>query len=357
MDYNRNNNNGYRRNTERRAQSIQDILNAPSGGQESFVTKQKSSYSGPKTRGGYYDGPGMAGNGGTRGSNGGGYSNSSRDRSIDRNVSRGGSYNAPESFGTIDQIAGIVFTSILCICLIISVASYSSKLRAGSFNYPLNVVTINGLLNDIYEDNFSGSASSGAYSQGSSGSDGGGLLTQTATVTGASMLLDAGGGVVGYGMVTSYPELLTQLDGAMAAGDYVFVGAKIGYIDENKMLAGYPQSVVEHFTTYMAANPDKRQGFLEMISDADKYSGTNGSAIVVALPLIKYRVTTNYAQTSFTFSGFSEQVINPNQEATIAPMMPCMYEVVATCPEWAKPVEGTLEATFGENLEVNFGSN
>lgn len=355
MDYNRNNNNVYRRNTgntERRAQSIQDILSTPAGGQDSFVTKQKSSYSGPKTKGGYYDSPSPAQ--GSMRSSSGGYGNSTRDRNM---AAKGGSYNAPESFGTIDQIAGIVFTSILCLCLIISIISFSAKLREGTFSYPLNVVTINGLLNDIYEDNFSGASSGGSYSQGGLGSDTGVSLAQTATVTGASMLLDAGGGVVGYGPVTDYTELLGQLDGAMAAGDYVFVGAKIGYTDENGSLMGYPQSVVEHFTTYMAANPDKRQGFIDMVKNADKYMATNGTALIVNLPLIKYRVTTDYAQTSFTFSGFAEQTINASQEATISPMLPCMYNVVATCPDWAKPVEGTLEATFGENLEVNFGSN
>jgi hypothetical protein len=172
------------------------------------------------------------------------------------------------------------------------------------------------------------------------------------------MLLDAGGGVDGYTEAETYAELLTQLETALTSGDVNFIGSKIGYTDDSTgSILGFPQSVVEHFASFMASNDEKRQAFLDTIKDDTKYAGMNGTAHIVNLPMIRYKVTSDYDETTFSFSGFSEQTINANQEATVSPMLPCMYTVTATCPSWEQPIEGQLEATFGENLEVNFGKN
>lgn len=304
------------------------------------------------------------------------YNNSTRNRTR----SRSGSYEAQSySSGGMDQIAGVIFAILLCVCLLVSILAYKGGHRKSQYHYPLEVVTMSGVLTDIYEAKLGNPSSSysgdtGSALPGTTDSDMTGdnasafatdanaatptPVTPATGISGAAMLLDVGGGVDGYTEATSYSELLTQLDGALTAGDTAFVGSKIGYTDDaTGSIMGFPQSVVEHFTSFMAGNTDKKESFLASIQDADKFSGMSGTAYVVNLPLIKYKVTTDYDATAFTFSGFSEQTINANQEATVSPMLPCMYTVRATCPSWAQPIEGQLEATFGENLEVNFGTN
>lgn len=302
----------------------------------------------------------------------GGYNNSARSRA----KSRTGSYEGSQYTGGIGPIAGVIFTALLCICLLVSILSYRSSSKNSSYHYPLDVVTINGVLTDIFEaklgtsDNYSADASSALpgdlggttptdpSTQTTDSTAESSMVSNATGISGATMLLDVGGGVEGYPEASNHAELVTQLEGALAAGDTNFVGSKIGYSDKaTGSILGYPKSVVEHFTSFMAANTDKRESFIAIIQDADKYSGMSGTAYVVNLPMIQYKVTTDYDSTSFVFSGFSERIINANQEATVSPMLPCMYTVTATCPSWAQPIEGQLEATFGEDLEVNFGAN
>lgn len=294
-------------------------------------------------------------------------SGKSRTSSRSRSRSRMESYEVPSITSGLGQSAGVIFCILLGICLMAALLNYSKVSKNKTYRYPLHVVTVSGVLSDIYGQSGNTSATP-ATAETSDGEEGvtpaptpvpmNEMITPATGVSGAAMLLDAGGGVDGYSEAATYSELIEQLDGALSAGDATFVGSKIGYTDDSTgSHLGYPQSVVEHFVSYMAANSDKRQLFIEMIKDDSKYSSTNGSAIIVSLPLIKYSVTTSYDATTFSFSGFSEQTINSNQEATVQPMLPCMYSVKATCPSWAQPVEGNLEATFGENLQVNFGSN
>ncbi len=287
-----------------------------------------------------------------------------------RSRSRAGRYETSEFSGGIDSLASVIFVVLLCICLMAAILFHKNTRKSGY--YPLDVVTINGVINDAYAG-MPGAPSADASAQAASPAGTNPAPASTASdvtaaastpsqaatgVTGAAMLLDAGGGVEGYPEAASYTELLTQIDQALAAGDATFIGAKIGYTDDSTgTTLGFPQSVVEYFTTYMQSNPDKRQTFMDTLQDSEKYAGQNGTATIVSLPLISYKVTTDYDETTFGFSGFSEQTINANQEATVSPMLPCMYTVMATCPAWAQPIEGQLEATFGENLEVNFGTN
>lgn len=326
MDYNYNNNYNRRgnRDNKRRVQSVQDVMSPSQGRSQSSRTRSRS---------------------------------------------RSNRYETSEFSGGIDSLASVVFIVLLCLCVMAGILFHKNTRKSGY--YPLDVVTINGVINDAYAGMPGApSADAGADASTPAGSIPAGTASAAAAnagtteaapaatgVTGAAMLLDAGAGVEGYSEAANYSELLTQLDQALAAGDANFVGAKIGYTDDSTgTTLGFPQSVVEYFTGYMKDNPDKRQTFMDTLQD-EKYSGQNGTAQIVNLPLISYKVTTDYDETTFGFSGFSEQTINANQEATVSPMLPCMYTVMATCPSWAQPIEGQLEATFGENLEVNFGTN
>lgn len=322
-DYNRRRNTNGNANSSRRVQSVQEMMNptSPTGG----------------------------------------YNNSARERARHRT----GSYEAQSFSGGLGSIASVIFAGLLLVCLLASLLAYRANYSRTAYHYPLDVVTISGVLTDIYEeklgsstDSYVGEVPAGDFAGTDLAASSPTPVSSATGISGAAMLLDVGAGVDGYSEATSYSELITQLDGALASGDVTFIGAKIGYTDDaTGSILGFPQSVVEHFASFMAANAEKKDSFIASIQDADKYSGMSGTAYVVNLPLIKYKVTTDYDATTFSFSGFSEQTINANQEATVMPMLPCMYTVSATCPSWAQPIEGQLEATFGENLEVNFGTN
>ena len=167
------------------------------------------------------------------------------------------------------------------------------------------------------------------------------------------MVVDSGSGTDGYKQAESYNELLTQLETAMASGDKAFVGTKLAYEDESGNLKGFPESVVDHFVTYMSTNSDKRSAFINELSN-DKYSGQNGSAFVVKLPLIKFVVNMGYDDTTISLPGFSDQVVNAGQSADIAPLLPCMYTLTISNPAWSEPVTRDIEANVNEaTISIN----
>jgi hypothetical protein len=167
------------------------------------------------------------------------------------------------------------------------------------------------------------------------------------------MVVDSGSGSDGYKQAESYKELLTQLETAIASGDTAFVGTKLAYEDENGAIKGYPQSVVDHFVTYMSTNSDKRSALIAELGN-DKYSAQNGSAFIVKLPYIKFVVNMGYDNTTISLPGFSDQVVNAGQSADIAPLLPCMYTLTINNPEWSEAVTRDIEANVNEStISIN----
>ncbi|HOO28773.1 MAG TPA: hypothetical protein PLU43_09930 [Lachnospiraceae bacterium] len=342
---------------KRNVKSVQDMMGI---GMDVERSKHKSNYQGPYKKINEPDRP-----------SGGSY------RQSVPSTGMKSAYKPMTRTGGFQDFAWIIFSSILVVCIIITCIVYSRQAKASNYTYPLDVVTMTGVLNTIYEADTQTAASAdstqtdsaadtgqtdaastdGTQTDGTQTDAAAADSTQTAT-SGASMVLDSGEGMTGYTEAASYTELLSQLEGALAAEDSAFVGSKLSYKDETSgALTGYPQSIVEYFTSYMAANSDKRTLFMESIQDEATYAGQNGTAYVVVLPVIQYTVKTSYDNTTFSFSGFSEQTINTNQTATVSPMLPCMYTVTASNAEWEQVLTSEMEAKFGENLELNFGVN
>ncbi|MCR4740147.1 MAG: hypothetical protein K5886_07790 [Lachnospiraceae bacterium] len=175
------------------------------------------------------------------------------------------------------------------------------------------------------------------------------------TITsGLSMMLDSGNGMEGYPSASTHSELVGQLETALSSGDTVFVGSKLAYRDDYGELSGYPQSVVDHFTKYMAENADKRSDFINLIS-GEAYSATNGTACVIELKPIQFVVTMAYDNTTVSVEGFGDQVLNSGQQATIKPLLPCMYNVTFKNEIWGDPYVKEVEANLSEltlNLNV-----
>ena len=283
----------------------------------------------------------------------------------------------------LSGVSGIVYGAILCVCLLISLIAYgtSHKGAGKAYNIPTDMITYNGLFRDIYENALAGNlgksktaapmynedgtevpaaptavgekTAPGQGGQDSASSGGTASGSSDASTSGAAMVLDSGSGTEGSKQAESYKELISQLEAAIASGDTAFVGTKLAYEDESGNLKGYPQSVVDHFVTYMSTNSDKRDALMTELSN-DKYSAQNGNAFVVKLPLIKFVVNMGYDDTTVSLPGFSDQVVNAGQSADIAPLLPCMYTLTISNPAWSESVPRDIEANVNEStISIN----
>ncbi len=290
--------------------------------------------------------------------------------------------------GGILDYAWIAYCVVLAIALSTAMLAYGSGGSGNVIHYPDNIFTISGVVNDIFTDYKNGGLGSGYSKRSSNAStaqaaetaaasdttatqpvngegtpdaDNAALLGEsTATpvpnsTTGATMALDTGSTYGSYNSATSHEELLTQLDQALAANDAGFVGTKLAYEDaESKTLIGYPQTVVEHFTQYMANNPDKRANFLAEVKDESQFSAKNGSAYIVKLPLLQFTINMGYDGTTISISGFSDQKMDSGQSAVVSPLLPCMYTIHAETAKGSQTSE--VECNMNEgNLKINIG--
>ena len=283
--------------------------------------------------------------------------------------------------GLVEGISGFsayIFGGILVLCLIISLAAYGKDHKGGSVggrkaSIPSDMITYSGLFRNVYEAAASGSLNSGGTQTGALYDDDGTLVpaaptaigeeTAAATDTEGDSASESGsddsgssessGSSGSYGQAESYKELLEQLEKAIADGDSAFVSSKMAYEDENGTLKAFPQTVVDHFVTYMSSNSDKRSSLMTDLS-SDKYSGQNDGEFIVKLPYIKFVVNMGYDNTTISLPGFSDQVVNAGQSADIAPLMPCMYTLTISNPDWNDVVTRDIEANINEStISIN----
>ena len=292
----------------------------------------------------------------------------------------GFSLNPPtDMMGIIAKFATPIFIGILAVCLVITLVAYamSDKTKTTSKkndNKTMDLTAVTGIIPQIYENkNQLGGSGTGSSMENTSniGEDGlpaaptamgeeqslAGTITSSSSssssTSGATMIIDSGAGVAGYNQAASFDELITQLENGLASGDTDFIGTKLAYENENGELCGYPQSVVDYFVSYMSVNADKRTAFIQEIN-SDKYSTQNGSAYVIKLPQIKFVVNMGYDNTTIALSGFSNQVVNAGQSAEITPLLPCMYTLTISNPDWTEDVTRDIEANVNETtLSIN----
>ncbi len=359
---------------KRTAPSVQDVINGNGAGQTR--TKFKSGYTGPKkTRN-----PGLQMNTGAIRTTGVIPTLPSSDPGPSSTVRPAAAFRS----GSILDYAWIAYVVILATALTTAILMYtkgSGASREGIY-YPNNIFTVTGVVKDIFADYRSGGLGSGYTKQeaGKSESEAASAPDETVTgenpdattdtndplgentssvapnsTTGATMALDVGSSYGSYGTATSHEQLIEQLDQALAANEVNFVGMKLAYEDpETKTLIGYPQSVVEHFTGYMADNSDKRATFLAQIKDAGEFSVKNGSAYLVKLPLLQFTINMGYDGTTISISGFADQVMNSGQSAVVSPLLPCMYTIHAETAKGSQTSE--VECNMNEgNLKINIG--
>ena len=286
--------------------------------------------------------------------------------------------------GFMTGLAGFsvyIYAGILVLCLVIALIVYGSSHKGTGgkkYSIPTDMVTYTGVFRNIYEKASSGSLGGSTASAGvlydddgtvvpaaptavgevpgagtDSTANGDTVSSSDGSTSGATMELDSGEGTSGYSQAESYNELLNQVESAIAAGDTDFIGRKFAYEDEDGNLKGYPQSVVDHFVTYMSTNSDKRDSLMMELSN-DKYQGQNEDAFVVKFPYIKFVVNMGYDDTTISLPGFADQVVNAGQSADIAPLLPCMYTLTISNPEWSEPVTRDIEANVNEaTISIN----
>lgn len=356
---------------KRTAPSVQDVISGNSGRSHA---KFKSGYSGPKKA-------------------------PSTPMSVSRPTGHTGTIGMPtaraaempKSGGILDY-AWIAYCAALAIGLATAIIAYTlGGSGRGGIYYPHNVFTITGVVKDIFYDYNNGGLGSGINRNGNAAVSGTGasedgtaaadssdgqdntaastnadtdtsaLLGESSgtvapnSTTGATMALDTGSAYGDYAMAASHEQLLEQLDKALAANDSGFVGTKLAYADASTGdLIGYPQSVVEHFTKYMADNPDKRATFLAEVKDESQFSARNGSAYIVKLPLLQFTINMGYDGTTISISGFADQKMDSGQSAIVSPLLPCMYTIHAETAKGSQTSE--VECNMNEgNLKINIG--
>ena len=307
------------------------------------------------------------------------------DRGRSRNIERNDRYVAPAYRGPLDSYGWIIYTVILVICVTVTLISSGVKPRGLGYVYPMNVITISGVVNSAYEhrmgiksafdtsNNNAVSDSTDSSAIDSSETIGNtkdveavdpNSLTDLGSDGEAATLDDGSMEIPGITQATSHEELVQQIQAALSAGNYSFISAKFAYEDENTgQLDAYPMSQIKHFCEYMSNNPDKITSFINNIS-SQEYSATNGTAYILKLPIMKFTVKMGESTDTFVLdntvvkvSGFSDVIVNGNQNAAIYPLLPCMYTVTLTNNAWATPSQSQeIEATLGEgNLEIKVG--
>jgi len=301
--------------------------------------------------------------------------------------------NEPVSYANLDfgmlgaianEYGNAIFGGLLCLAVFITLIVSGVKPRNNKFVYPLNIISMTGVINDAYSNaigmnNFAEVSDDDTVDSTALDAKGPGANVNQVNAFNQDDLenidedeikpakLDDGTMTfTGYDEIKTHDELVTAIDKALTNGDYTFLEAKLGYSDgENEEIKSYPISVVKHFTKWMLDNPAKRQSFVDLIK-AEEYDGTNGTAKVIKLPLIKFTVSFGensenliIDNTKVKLTGFSEQLVSSNQDAAIYPLLPCMYTLTLTNNAWVDgSVTAEYEAKVSEgNLKISVGKD
>jgi len=299
-------------------------------------------------------------------------------------------YVAPAARGPLDEFGWIILSAMLFLCVVVTLIASGVKPRSSGYKYPMNIITISGVVNTAYEHamgingTFSNlSAGDGQSSTLADASGDGSLvgadgstkevqkvdensLNDLGEEGNAATLDDGTMSIPGVTPATSHAELIEQIKTELAAGNSSYISSKFAYADESTgELNAYPMSVVKHFCEYMVANPDKQSSFISAVS-SEEYSGKNGSAFVLKLPVMKFTIKMGESTPSFpldntvvSVSGFTDVIVNGNQNAAIYPLLPCIYTVTLTNNAWPTPSQSQeVEATLGEgDLAIKVGKS
>jgi hypothetical protein len=254
----------------------------------------------------------------------------------------GGSEKGNEFFLTI-------FGALLAVAIIVSCIVYFFTTNKEPFVYPLEVVTISGVLTDIYSTGTGEQlAEAGSITDPATAGATGSPIT---SVSAASAAVTSN-----YSEATSHQELLTQIDGALAAGDKAFITQKLLCKATAGDYIGYSAEAIDAFVTYMIANPEKRTTFIASVADANTYSTMTQDVYYLTLPEVKFVINIAYADTTVSISTFADTVVNGTDVLEQGPLLPMMYTFTVSNAAWANPSSQEIEVTLANpTIGINIG--
>lgn len=153
----------------------------------------------------------------------------------------------------------------------------------------------------------------------------------------------------GFSQAESYEEMLSQLKEAIASGNIGFVSKHFVYEDDKGIVKEYPTEIVNYFVSYMSDNLDTCYDLLKILNN-DKYKGQNAQGYVVKLPLMKFIINIGYDNTTVSVSGFSDTIVNSGQSADVMPLLPCVYELRLSNPNWTETVVNKIEPNLDDPI-------
>lgn len=245
----------------------------------------------------------------------------------------------------------MIFGVLLAVAIIISCIFYYVNSNKEPFVYPTDVLTISGVLTDIYSAQMP-SASGDASPLGTTPTD-------PAVTTGDASTSDnqaAAAVASAYPEATSHEELLTQIDSALATGDTSFITTKFLCKDTEGSYIGYSIEAVNAFATYMAANPDKRASFITNVADANVYSTVNQDVYYLTLPKIVFSINIGYADTTVSTSTFADVVVDGTETLEQGPLLPMVYKFTVSNAAWKEPSSKDIEVGLDKPvIGINIG--
>ncbi len=249
------------------------------------------------------------------------------------------------------------FGGLLTLAIIVSCVFYMLNVNKEPFVYPTGVVTINGVLTDIY-------AAGSAAASSLTATDVTGTTTMPDGTVDASATDPAAGTVVGTGDVTaltgttstypeatSHAELLTQIDNALSLGDKAFITNKLLCRDTSGNYIGYSVEAIDAFVTYMSANADKRSTFITSVADEATYSTVTQDVYYLTLPKISVSADIGYPDTTVSLTTFADAVADGTTPIEFGPLLPMNYTFTITNTAlWANPTSKDIEVKLSDTV-------
>lgn len=282
---------------------------------------------------------------------------SSRASSSARTMSYSNYTYKGDNGGSNGGIGLTIFGGLLVVAIIVSCVFYYLNSNKEPFVYPTDVLTISGVLTDIYGGQTTAAVGDVAADAGAETTDPAtmGQTTEPGT-TDPAAVNPAGAATSAYPEATSHEELLTQIDSALAAGDTSFITTKFLCKDTEGSYIGYSIETINAFVAYMMANPDKRAAFIASVADANVYSTLNQEVYYLTLPKIVFSINIGYADTTVSTSTFPDVVVDGTETLEQGPLLPMIYKFTVSNATWKEPASQDIEVTLDKAvIGINIG--
>lgn len=236
----------------------------------------------------------------------------------------------------------VIFGALLALAIIISCVVYMLSANKEPFEYPVNIVTINGILTDIYSpDTATASSLTGDMAATDPSITTDPAAADAAGTTGMTTGADTAaltGSTSTYPEATSHEELLTQIDNALSLGDKAFITNKLLCKDTSGNFIGYSVETIDAFVAYMSGNPDKRSAFITSVADAATYSTVTQDIYYLSIPKIVATIEVGYADTTVSMTSFQDTIVDGVTPLELGPLLPMDYTFTISNAAWPEPV-------------------